>query len=86
MARLRIKADKDLSELERFGFVHKKEQKNQYEHYMYLDKDENNSFPVVFCYVWCNNREINCINGIKGLVVLYDLIQADLVEKVEEGE
>ena len=41
MAKLRIKADKELTELERFGFVHKKEQRNQYEHYAYLEQDKS---------------------------------------------
>ena len=86
MAKLRIKADKDLTELERFGFVHKKEQRNQYEHYAYLEQDKSDLYPHLVCCVWCNDREIGCVKGRTGLTVLYDLIQADLVEKVEEGE
>lgn len=58
-------------ELEKRGFKYKKETKNTCEEY---EKDTEQGATIVF--IW--NREIFC----QDLDVIWDLIQADLVEKV----
>lgn len=69
---LKIKDNVDLKELEKFGFE--------------VGITENNSkyYTCEGMYVWFFNREINdsCVSDI--LQVLFDLIEAGLVEKVGE--
>ena len=75
--KLKIKDDVDLKELEKFGFIHKDETEKSVEYYEYEKNDENN-FEV--CRVTVYNRKLFCIEA---LYKVYDLIKADVVEKVE---
>ena len=68
---LRIRKDSDLKELEKFGFEHREETKECSELY-----EKNTKEGATEVFVW--NREIFC----QDLDVIYDLIQANLVEKV----
>lgn len=69
---LRIKKDVDLKELEKFGF-----EKDEEEQYMIKDLD---------IFVDTEEKELVLDFGFnnENIMVLYDLIQAGLVEKVEE--
>jgi len=81
---LKIKDNVDLKELEKFGFK--------------LKYNENNGKPFNYekefigwnrrsdITIYIEDRKINCyIEEEMGIIeTLYDLIQADLVEKVEE--
>lgn len=78
---LKIKDSVDLKTLERYGFIYKQEQKNQYEHYAYISKTENDFYPVLRCYVYCQDRRIGV--NTNNIDILFDLIQSGLVEKVE---
>lgn len=75
---LRIKKDVDLKELEKFGF---KEFPNGFFKKVYLTNDDDDRV----CYRIKEDREIR-ITRLDGQLdsTLYDLIQANLVEKVEE--
>ena len=68
---LKIKDSVDLKELEKYGFKYRAETQERCEGY---ETDTKNGGNVVF--VW--NREVFC----QDLDILYDLIKADLVEKV----
>ncbi len=70
---LKIRDDADLKKLEKFGFKYKEETKKCPEKY---EKNTKKGATIVF--VW--NREIFC----QDLDVIWNLIQANLVEKVEE--
>lgn len=70
---LKIKDNVDLKELEKFGF-----QQGQEGCYNYIVKKDY----MVVCVNADENREIYCHDC--GLDLLYDLIKADLVEKVAE--
>lgn len=112
MAKLRIKADKELSELERFGF-YKNDNGYQKDYVgeasakdidLYYNTYKNSALDNYFCagisiFIDNEQREINVAVEIYGYYdiqidflscdkecYLNDLIQADLVEKVEEGE
>ncbi len=69
---LKIKDNVDLKELEKFGFI---KDKNIY-HY-------KNIFDVTVLMVF-DNRKISNPTDDNGNVILYDLIHAGLVEKVED--
>lgn len=76
---LKIKDDIDLKELEKFGF------KNRYG---FFYKSKPSEKEVIEIEIDLNTREIK-MNGFGDLYhtredTLYDLIQAGLVEKVEE--
>lgn len=115
MAKLRIKAEKDLSELERFGFEkYKKEEptwrslwakdKEKYidEKYIeigYIIDNGRNEITVVESRknndwnfanqpreIWVDECDYEMGVSMWAYGVVFDLIQADLVEKVEEGE
>lgn len=79
---LKIKDDVDLKELEKFGFV---KCHNRWEDYTY---GEPNDYDVDFFYI--KNREIIIEDDLYGstldwlLNILFDLIQAGYIEKVEE--
>jgi hypothetical protein len=77
---LKIKDNVDLKELEKFGFKHIPKQRGIYEHYEYATKGENDFYPMLRCYVYCQDRRIGV--NTNELDVLFDLIQAGLVEKV----
>jgi len=81
---LRIKDNVDLKELEKFGFK--------------LKYNENNGNPFSYekeftgwnrisdITIYVENREIDCCieEGMPVIETLYDLIKADLVEKVND--
>lgn len=69
---LRIKDNVDLKELEKFGF---KKDKNIYYY--------KNVFSVIVLRIF-DNRKISTPTDDNGNVLLYDLIKADLVEKVDD--
>lgn len=69
---LKIKDNVDLKELEKFGF---KKDKNIYYY--------KNVFNVIVLRVF-DNRKISNPTDDNGNVLLYDLIKADLVEKVKD--
>ena len=69
---LKIKDDVDLKELEKFGFI---KDKNIYYY--------KNVFNVIVLMVF-DNRKISNPRDDHGNVILYDLIQAGLVERVED--
>ncbi len=73
---LKIKDEVDLKELEKFGF--KKDEENQY-----MIEDIN-----IFIGTEENKKELVLDFGFnnENIYVLYDLIQAGLVEKVEENK
>ena len=79
---LRIKKEIDLKELEKFGFEHIPKQNGIYEHYEYATKMEEDFYPMLRCYIYCNDRRIGV--NTNEIDILYDLIQAGYVEKVEE--
>lgn len=78
---LKIKDNVDLKELEKFGFKKNRDAD-------WLEKWLDNNFRVC---ILCDNKNItiDCvsaedINWTENLGFIYDLIQAGLVEKVEE--
>jgi hypothetical protein len=75
---LRIKEDVDLKKLKKFGF---KEFPNGFFKKVYLANDDDDRV----CYRIKEDREVE-ITRLDGQLdnTLYDLIQANLVEKVEE--
>lgn len=100
MAKLRIKADKELTELERFGF-YINNSKTAYwydlkkEIHFYEDMEWEANFWLAvyvkdrelrFVNDFKCNKEVSLIFDVKTLSVICDLIKSDLVEKVEEGE
>ncbi len=96
MAKLRIKKDKELSELEGFGFHRQfvtgccNGKRYQYAFWNLILYRNNNSM-LAELYIEESDRVLNISVteseiDIDKLGVFYDLIQADLVEKVEEGE
>lgn len=71
---LKIKANK-MKDLQKFGFVENFYPKNTY---YFITND------ILHCSIY-ENRTFNVITK-KGLEILYDLIKADMVEKVVENE
>lgn len=69
---LKIRDDVDLKQLEKFGFI---KDKNIYYY--------KNVFSVIVLMVF-DNRKMSNPKDDNGNVILYDLIQAGLVEKVED--
>lgn len=69
---LKIKDNVDLKKLEKFGF---KKDKNIYYY--------KNVFGVIVLRIF-DNRKISNPTDDNGNVLLYDLIKADLVEKVDD--
>lgn len=74
---LKIKDDVDLKELEKFGFF----LKTKSEIIKYVWK---NRYYVDCIEIDLETRQIRCLGDKNANVVLYDLIQAGLVEKVKE--
>ena len=77
---LKIKDNVDLKELEKFGFKLK---------YCMGEKLYEKFFKKGLCYkesiiIWVADKKIQITNGQVLLGTLYDLIQAGLVEKVED--
>ena len=75
---LKVKSDVDLKELEKFGFELKED---SYEYNTCEEEDGFSGFTID-----TDDRIINNYSSVsrKNLDVMYDLIQAGLVEKVEE--
>lgn len=71
---LKIKDNVDLKELEKFGF---KKDKNIYYY--------KNIFDIIVLMIF-DNRKISNPTDDNGNLLLYDLIKADLVEKVEDKQ
>lgn len=74
-----IKKEIDLKELEKFGF---KRNSNFPDGWAMVKKYKKGIYYREDIYVW-NDRIIQ-VNAIDILDTLYDLIKADMVEKVEE--
>ena len=81
---LRIKNGLYAKELEKFRLKYHPEQRNQYEHYSYVTQDEWYNQTLHLC-IWCKDMRIKAYDD-KGHDLLFDLIQAGLVEKVVEDE
>lgn len=85
---LKVKDNVDLKELEKFGF---EPRYNEYgDVYKYALMMKSGGFCSSLIDVFSFNAdtyEIDCYNGVffKVVDVLYDLIKADLVEKVSDG-
>lgn len=77
---LKIKDNVDLKELEKFGFKYKPNTKMWHEGYLYEDKTDDNVYPCMRCFIFYSDRHI--ITNSIHIDILYDLIQAGLVEKV----
>ena len=73
---LKIREDVDLKELEKYGF---KKNSNFPEGWAMIKTYKKGRYYQEDIYVW-NDRKIQ-VNAIYILNTLYDLIQADLVEK-----
>ena len=78
---LRIKKDVDLKELEKFGF---KEIKNDFIH-TYLINEASYGFNGIEIDVKTRELYIEILDNSMPSI-LYELIQANLVEKVSEGD
>lgn len=76
---LKIKAEK-MKDLEKFELNYHPEQRNIYEHYSYTTKNDFYNNELHLC-VWCHNREIKAFDR-EGHDLLFDLIKADIIEKV----
>lgn len=88
---LKIKDNVDLKELEKFGFVLKEVKnfnKRKVNVYCLLDKDDKDDIQFYFrenrTIAYNNYPECRSENQIYD--ALYDLIKADLVEKVDDKE
>ena len=79
---LKIKDNIDLKELEKFGFKYHNKQRNQWEHYSIVSVVKDSVFTKeLLIVVFSDDRRIN-IYDKAGQDVLFDLIQAGLVEKL----
>jgi hypothetical protein len=77
---LRIKKDVDLKELEKFGFKY-----NKRDDKFYLKNKFNFSIAEILPDNWQGERNIGIYDtSTLAIDILYDLIQANLVEKLEE--
>jgi len=78
---LKIKNNVDLKELEKFGF---KRNSNFPDGWAMVKTYKKGKYYQEDIYVW--NDKIIQVNAIDILDTLYDLIKADLVEKVSDKE
>ena len=80
---LKIKDNVDLKKLEKFGFKYRKGNGCLRESYYHTIKDEEDLYPHEDCFVLIENKKI--VFGIwqYNIDIVFDLIQAGLVEKVE---
>ena len=82
---LKIRDDVDLKELEKFGFRLKYNEDNGKPFYyekVFIDWNKRSDITIYII-----DRKVNCYIGeeeMKVIEILYDLIKADMVEKVEE--
>lgn len=83
---LKIKDNVDLKELEKYGFH--KPKKGIYKSYVLMTNEIVRGSHLSICDYDGNQRSIKLIQEASdykfGLDALYDLIKADLVEKVED--
>jgi len=84
---LKIKDNVDLKELEKYGFY--KPKKGEYKDYVLMTNDDNgNNSHISICNYDGKQRSIMLIENAYsyklGQDMLYDLIKADLVEKVDD--
>lgn len=81
---LKIKDNVDLKELEKFGFMHA----SMYAHGTHAAWIINVTFGRIVVFEDCKEIYLECVEDCvrysDELCVIYDLIKADLVEKVEE--
>ena len=75
---LKIKDNVDLKELEKYGFEYKQVGLD----YAYTNEFKKGEFYTENIIVW-PDKSIQCSGCIERLNLLYDLIKADLVEKVQ---
>ena len=80
---LKIKDNVDLKELEKFGFEYK-EYSLKSSNYKFYDFTPNNSISVIQIEITSRLIYLNDNNKYDGLSKIYDLIQAGLVERVED--
>lgn len=84
---LKVKDSVDLKELEKFGFTTSKKVKDKYNFDTKLVKAVFKSEDDFNAMTISNKRSIDLTDyfeNIKWLDTLYDLIKADLIEKVDE--
>lgn len=74
---LKIKNNVDVKELEKFGFKKRIEKSTNQERYVFYVR------LVIKISIDVNTRIIKICNHNKAYDVLFDLIQANLVEKIE---
>ena len=77
---LKIKNDVDLKELEKFGFTYFDDKRSCRYGCLDLQKD--------YLEIFINNARVITVSSDKSILdldVIYDLIKADLVEKVSEN-
>ena len=76
---LKVKDNVDLKELEKFGFKYEEE---------YMGENEENLTKFYYkdgFYVFVDDKKFDDDGyGIRDVDIMYDLIKADLVEKVDE--
>ena len=80
---LKIRDNVDLKELEKFGFEYR-EYSSESSNYKFYDFTPNNSISVIQIEITSRLIYLNDNNKYDGLSKIYDLIQAGLVEKVED--
>ena len=76
---LKIKDNVDLKELEKYGFRCYSEEKQLYDIQLYDDIEEINIYEKKEICIALDGWETNRLD------ILYDLIKADLVEKVSDN-
>ena len=85
---LRIKSDVDLKELKKYGAIYVIETKEYYfkinsSEYLEIPADKESKFyKQVRLYI--EDEYYNCWTSVNSFDKLYDLIKADLIEKVDE--
>lgn len=85
---LRIKKDIDLKELEKYGAIYVIKTKEYYfkinsSEYLEIPADKESKFyKQVRLYI--EDEYYNCWTSVNSFDKLYDLIKADLIEKVDE--
>lgn len=81
---IRIKKDVDLKELEKFGFKKIKRTDIRFSYFSYVNEKATMEVSELCNRIIDCDSYWECIKLFKYQDLLYDLIQANLVEKVEE--
>lgn len=76
---LKIKDNVDLKELEKFGLKYHATKENQRDHYSDITHNEIYTSSLHIC-IWCKDKRIMAYDN-EGIELLFDLINAGLVEK-----